>query len=448
MAERQKRCLGNPRTPHNRLVPGGTDDNAGCRTNRAARTKSRHDKARHYRCPMRVSDVRIGDVNGWPALLADVLTDGTKHRIYFAAPVDHIVKSADPFLLALYAQAAAAGESLTIEDEIDPDLCDGVDAAGAWANSWFPDLHPKGFRVDAEARPHELSLAPERLPALCLSGGVDSLFTLYRDAIRVPETHPARIRLTIGIDLFSDSPSRESPNETGADHVLSNLAPLGAELRAPLIPVRTNALALVGYRLGTVWTNVLHGALLAAVGHALANQVSSLTIASTYPVAAQHPWGSHPAVDPLYSSSYLRVKHEGVQFTRFERTQLLAEWDNGLANLHVCTRIHTDRRNCGQCEKCLRTMTALALLGRLADTPTFDADDVSPQAYDNLRIRRSDFDQWWSELESEARKRGRMDVADAIRRRYRRTIVKDARVSAVRRLRKALKQLPPATRNG
>jgi hypothetical protein len=55
---------------------------------------------------------------------------------------------------------------------------------------------------------------------------------------------------------------------------------------------------------------------------------------------------------------------DGADMSRFEKTRLVAAWDAGLQNIKVCTR-NWPGANCGECEKCLRTMLALTALNAL-----------------------------------------------------------------------------------
>lgn len=92
------------------------------------------------------------------------------------------------------------------------------------------------------------------------------------------------------------------------------------------------------------------------------------------------PFGSHPLLDPNYSSCDLQIRHDGILLSRLDKTRLVAEWDVALENLRVCNnqnRIKPGALNCGQCEKCLRTKLALLALGKLDKTRAFPDSDVS-----------------------------------------------------------------------
>jgi len=102
---------------------------------------------------------------------------------------------------------------------------------------------------------------------------------------------------------------------------------------------------------------------LAAVGHAAIAGAAVLFLGSSYPVADLVPWGSHPAVDGLFSSQRVTLVHDGSRFSRLQKVCDLASWPTALAALRVCPEGLGMRANCGECEKCLRTRLELLAAG-------------------------------------------------------------------------------------
>lgn len=95
--------------------------------------------------------------------------------------------------------------------------------------------------------------------------------------------------------------------------------------------------------------------------------------AGTVVIAAWHTWrelwadGSHPLTDPLWSIEATAIVRHGRDAKRWQKLAVLAEVPGALDILRVCWQDH--RYNCGQCEKCLRTMVLLRILG--LERPTF-----------------------------------------------------------------------------
>lgn len=148
-----------------------------------------------------------------------------------------------------------------------------------------------------------------------------------------------------------------------------------------LIPVYTNVRQLDAD--GGFWAKEFHGAFLAAVAHTFSKWLTAVTIPSSFDISYLYPYGSHPFLDPNYSSGDLRIRHDSVILSRLAKTKLVADWDVALQNLRVCDRdpklMKPGVLNCGQCEKCLRTMTALLALGMLDKTRAFAEVDVSEE---------------------------------------------------------------------
>jgi hypothetical protein len=123
-------------------------------------------------------------------------------------------------------------------------------------------------------------------------------------------------------------------------------------------------------------------------------------------------------LDPFYSSYEVRIRHDGAALSRFEKTRLLADWDIGLQHIRVCNltdQYQADRLNCGQCEKCIRTMVALLALGVLDKTGAFPPTRLSEELIrEKVRLHRKTF-RFWKELISPLGAAGRQDLVRGIR---------------------------------
>jgi hypothetical protein len=126
--------------------------------------------------------------------------------------------------------------------------------------------------------------------------------------------------------------------------------------------------------------------------------------------------GTHPELDPLYSSEALEIRHEGGELRRIEKLALVADWPAGLSALRVCwAGIHPEGPlNCSRCHKCVITMLGLVALGRLRDCPAFVAHDVTLAMTNALRVNTPSSMGFYRELIEPLRARGRSDLADAL----------------------------------
>jgi hypothetical protein len=83
--------------------------------------------------------------------------------------------------------------------------------------------------------------------------------------------------------------------------------------------------------------------------------------------------GSNPLTDVMLSSDSFKIVHDGAEFTRCSKALYISSWTNGLRNLRVCWEGEEKDKNCGKCEKCVRTILNFRVNGiNLPDC--FDSD--------------------------------------------------------------------------
>ena len=124
--------------------------------------------------------------------------------------------------------------------------------------------------------------------------------------------------------------------------------------------------------------------------------------------------------DPLLSTSATTVVHDGAEATRVEKTRAVAESALALRSLRVCWRSRSDH-NCGDCEKCYRTMTTLSLLGALNKCSTFPAGSFDPRRIDRIFCRSDGAVAFMREIRELADAKGQMAVVRAIDRSFARS---------------------------
>lgn len=386
---------------------------------------------------MRIENLRQGPVGSWQRASADIVWEEAlrpPQTVFFETPTrfgSDLAPAPHAFLLAATIPALRRGETrVRVEGGVCPRLHDGLVRAMGLLSGW----HGPGRRAPAIEATEEFALPPagESRRALFLSGGVDSLDLLRADGA---EDHGARS------DRFRDAFCVEGfdihwgPGERRTDlfeRTLASLAPVAREAGVVLIPVRTNLRELDS---GSAWLSEWLAAGTAAVAHAFARRIDRVAIASSAHETDVVPMGTHPELDPLYSSAELAVSHEGATERRIDKVARVAAWDTALRALRVCYQMdalaQSQRFNCGHCHKCVLTMLELVAAGRLAACPTFEANDVHPEMTNALRPTSASSFGYYRELLAPLRARGRADLAAAVahklavheefeRRRYRR----------------------------
>ncbi len=317
---------------------------------------------------------------------------------------------ANAFLAAAFVPAIRAGEKrIRIEEQaVCPILRDGLRAAAAFLRAWYgPAIEPAieapgGFRADR----------PEGPAALFFSGGADSLHLLRLNRSIYPTSHPNSFREALhflGMAMFEDDPGQGARNL--AARGLRSSERIARTSGLTLRSVRSNVARLSGDN--HFWATHTQGAMLASV--ALGQTIRSASLAASWDTRALPPWGSHPLLDPGYSSSAVEIRHLGVDFTRLEKLRALADWPEALENLMVCheTPLPGDEINCGRCEKCVRTMVELLVANALDRATAFPVRRVTAEMIDAVEPAQIRTERFWSDLTGPLEAVGRADLARA-----------------------------------
>ena len=331
-----------------------------------------------------------------------------------APPID-----ANAFLAAAAIPAIRSGERrIAVDGAVCPRLRDGVEAAAGLLRSWYgaaatPAIEPSaGFSAP---RPP----SSER-SGVFLSGGLDSIYGVWWNRRNLPTDHPRAFREALRIRHFmfpaDPGPERRAHVEIRSARAVAAIArAAGLEIRE----VATNALRLDDdFSAYATWT---HGSVLAACGIAAGPPLTDVTISASHDVwAGILPWGSHPLLDPQFSTAALAVHHDGIGVSRMEKAAAVGGWREVLEALYVCEAgpFEGDAVNCGSCEKCVRTRVALLLGAGIEEPPTFPGGPVTAEAIEAMPhlagFRRQTY--YWEELGDAARRAGRTDLAAAIER--------------------------------
>jgi hypothetical protein len=367
-----------------------------------------------------------GDLAGltWSVSWEDA--DRPDAQLYLAVPKEFeglLSPNAHVALLGVLPTAARYGESRIATGAIDPWLLEGLDVVQTYYQLW-QNITP--VRIEPAAVQSAPKLQADRGTAMFLSGGVDSLATLKRNIDQFPLGHPGRVTHAFHVDLSGPQELADLGGGVPKREV-QFIEALGAAARAAeieAVPVVTNLRSLDGYEFNVDWMFHSHGTVLAAVAHAFDSRFRRLLLASSYDAAHLSPWGSHPLIDGHLSSTALAMAHHNEQYSRQEKVAIIAEWTEALPSLDVCFEWF-DRaagaRNCGECEKCQRTIAGLLIAGvDPAETGAFERTRLDAQTLRPFGRFADEYERAaWTEIESGLRGLGH-PAADAVASRIRR----------------------------
>jgi len=320
----------------------------------------------------------------------------------------------DAFLVGCIVPAIHLGEKrIFLDAEIDPMLQEGLYAVMALLKEWSGGKYtPLKIEVKTDSIPKYAG--KQRVAGMFLSGGIDSLAALRTNRLNYPEDHPGSIKDCLIIHGFDIGGVVERGMKYHVfDRARAAMSVVAKDANVRLIPVYTNIRHLCDER--DLWLDKFFGAVLASVGHAFASRFDLLYIASSYDIPHLVPCGSHPLLDPEYSSYELTFKLRDLELSRLDKLRLIADWDAAFQNFRVCLANVEDRLNCGKCEKCVRTMTELVAIGALDKTRAFIEDDVTPELLSRFNILIRHRASFYQEMLAPLQERGRGDLVQTIK---------------------------------
>jgi hypothetical protein len=277
--------------------------------------------------------------------------------------------SATGWLAAALPVAMARGCDVHIHGAIDRLALANFDNIQVIFEKWFK--FPK-VKITASSVQFDLTQGAQTAETrfgTFFSGGVDSFYT----ALENPESNS--LILVQGFDI------------SDAEHqlwekTLKSSTRVAEALQRELIVVRTNVREL-GDRNSLDWGRHYHGAAIAFVAHMISG-LHTVAIAASYQKSIrEHPWGTHPDLDPQWSSSGLRILHDGSDTSRPQKVARISESDIAMNTLRICYQNPNEAYNCGDCDKCVRTVVNLASVGVLGKCKTL------PDKLDYERIERA-----------------------------------------------------------
>ena len=304
---------------------------------------------------MIVDDIRGGTAGDSYEVSARLRPDGAgledAPRLWFRFPAEYAPDGeldASPFLAGTLVWCLRNRENLFVDGPVSPSLLGQVEEITAVLRSFFPSaIRPVEVRAAASREP-----TPGRaLTASLFTRGLDSWFTLLV-AREDPDLQPA-LTHTVYCPTF-------------------NAKGWSDELREAKVEAVRDASERIGLTLIRLETNVNRVAGHGQFAMALALGPANLLISSGDMRGGLIPRGMHPDLDFRFSTARTKIIHYG-NASRIQKADRVSQSQVALQTLNVCQYDYLEQdRNCGRCEKCVRTMLELHALGALDRCPVFD----------------------------------------------------------------------------
>lgn len=252
----------------------------------------------------------------------------------------------DHALAAVLLWAMQRGCDIRVEGRVSPKLLDGLELLQSIWTRWRPYRYRHvdiSVAEEAEAEPVEA----KRPAIVAFSGGVDGSFSFFRhlNGQAGRNTHrPGAALLVHGMDIPLERDDFYANAASRAERMLKGTG-------VPLIRVRTNSRML-----GADWEDSFQLQLVSCFLIFQKHYAWGINGSGEPYDTVVMPWGSTPLTDHLCATEALQPVLDGCAFDRTEKVRWLCENTGVVDELRVCWEGANLDRNCGECEKCIRTM--------------------------------------------------------------------------------------------
>tara|TARA_R110000787_G_scaffold73084_3_gene162806 strand:- start:7852 stop:9102 length:1251 start_codon:yes stop_codon:yes gene_type:complete len=322
---------------------------------------------------MKIEKIHYDQSNDQHALSFSVIANDGEYPVWIKSPVPLMQPEAagNALLCATLVPAMSVNQTLEIPPPVDQRLIDTSATIAEIYQTWYSDFSLPKCNLDAESL--EKKKANTNV-GLFFSGGIDSFYTLLRKRDSI--THLIYVH---GFDIpLGDHVRRQKMSES--------LNAIANDLGLKLLEVETNLREFSD--IFCLWGQHYFGCGLAMIAHLLSPSISTVYISCDTTYLMLEPWGSHPLVTPLWSTSNSEQIFFGANASRLEKTRFIGDNAITTKHLHVCWEHRSSSTNCGECEKCVRTMAMLFVTGNLTSYSCFPhtltADLVRNIELDNL----------------------------------------------------------------
>lgn len=332
---------------------------------------------------MKIAQPKITEADGRSTVSAKIKIDqpGLDYppELYFSVRSNGskmLSERADAFVTAALPVAMRLGEPLEVGGAVSLRLAHGLGPYQDILTTWWPNRYRKIDVRYEQLLPRSEDVRPVGV-GCCFSGGLDSfqaVADLRMPFVRFPEYQITHALMINGFDQVMDL-DHQGSSQKMFDVYQPALARWGVDLM--MIDTNLRLLKLAVMTRGQLSHSF--GASLTACAHALAPVFGRFCLSghATYAHADLKPDGSHPVLDHHLSTDQLQVIHSGGRISRTRKLEALAQDPVVRENLRVCFRdLKFDARtgaaiNCGQCEKCVRTIVSLTIMDQLDAFTTF-----------------------------------------------------------------------------
>lgn len=266
---------------------------------------------------------------------------------------DYVTLDGGVFAALLMSASSKLGQDIEIDGEITEHTLEALQNAIENYASWkvgFKKIKIKAKKITKDKK-------KGKYEAAFFSGGVDSFYTYlkHKDTLK-------HLIIVNGYDV-------DLRNKVLWQQAVQGARALAKKENIELIEVECNIEKLVEPIVA--WNYCFAGGL-SAIGLLFRKKFGTVYIASSFKKDQIVPGdGSNRQVDKKWSGKNLAVIVDGEEASRFDKVEAISKEKIALEYVRVCYLNKKGTYNCRICDKCVRTMVSLEILGKLKNSKTF-----------------------------------------------------------------------------
>lgn len=327
---------------------------------------------------IKISGLHLERENGLTFLIVTIQSDfcKTENKLWFnvdSAFEEYLTQDVyDAFLVAALFPAMFYGEDIEIKGCVSKRLYKNIMSdVQKIIQIAYPQMKMINIKVGGFKKAEKIK---ENIIGTGFSGGVDSFATIY-DRFEKEEDPEYRLNTLFFFNLGQNGKYDDVRTKVHVQNLYRHEKGFADEKGMNFILMDSNLFAFYNPE----W-EYNAGVLCRVVGILVFERcVSKYYISSSYSYSSIINIGTYqrtslltgltdPYILPLLSTEGTELIVDGEQYTRTEKTELIASYEPVLRYLNVCVngdRGDTNAENCSVCDKCLRTLFALDVLNLL-----------------------------------------------------------------------------------
>lgn len=266
----------------------------------------------------------------------------------------------DAFVVGMILYAMRKNEPVVVDGPISNKLARNLKYYMHVMNTYYPDLHV--VPIHCLKRDPLLQCPKGPGAGASFTAGIDSYCTLWE---HFKNNEDDGNRITHLFNMYAGQRGGALDGRAFFRKNLEGVRDAAKRLNLDLVVIDTNLDGF--YDFGRFVDS--YGPRLFSCVLLLQKLFSVFYIPATYQYSENKPQGSTPLGDHLLSTEVLDIVHDGSQYSRVEKTKIISKWEITRSVLIVCNGNFLDQNpleeklNCSFCEKCVRTMVTLDMLG-------------------------------------------------------------------------------------